>query len=492
MKKFIKVNLIILVIFCLLFNLRINIYATSDDSEEFQENQELLQKFEVLDSEEEFENNFEQSDQDVEDLEQQEFGGIENLEEIVGEEQSEEEKNLDDLQIEKSNLESDIESSNTQIQFIESELTATVAEIAEINQQIIDKEIEIQTLAAQEDDLLKYIAKAEYELEESNKRYEKQKELLETRLVAMYETGDMSYLDLLFNSKSISEFLSNYFLIEEIAKADTELLETVEAERIYNKKLKETLDTKKLILIASRETREKNAIALENMGIIKNSRLKKLTEEELLLHQKIEEYQNQIAEIETEIRLLALANVGEEYVGGAMAWPVPGYTRITSRFGMRTHPITGVFKLHTGVDVGAPRGAQFIAANDGIVTYAGWNTAYGNMVIIDHGGGITTLYAHGDEILVSVGETIYQGHPVLKVGSTGYSTGPHAHFEVRINGEYVEPLDYITSYSSEVKAQKNENVIVETKDEVKVEVDTNENINDDESQEILREELQDE
>lgn len=437
MKKFIKFNLIILVIFCLLFNFNLKLYATSEEVELSEEN--VLEKFENFDSEE---------IQD-EEIIPQEFDGVENLDDIIGNESQEEpEKNLDDLQIEKSNLESDIESSNAQIHFIESELTSTVAEIASINQQIIDKEMEIETLTAQEDDLLIYIAKAEYELEESNKRYEKQKDLLETRLVAMYETGEMSYLDLLFNSKSVSEFLSNYFLIEEIAKADTELLETVEAERIYNKKLKEALDTKKLILIASRETREKNAIALENMGIIKNSILKKLSEEELALHQKIEEYQKQIAEIETEIRLLALANIGEEYVGGTMAWPVPGYTRITSHFGMRTHPITGVYKLHTGVDIGAPMGSQFIAANDGIVTYAGWNTAYGNMVIVDHGGGITTLYAHGSEILVNVGDTVYQGHPVLKVGSTGYSTGPHAHFEVRINGDYVEPLDYITSYSS--------------------------------------------
>lgn len=467
MKKFIKFNLIIFVIFCLLFDLTIKIYATSEYIENAEEKKELLEKFEIIGQEENSDVN------DDENIDNQDFGGVENLDEIINEEENEDEKNLDDLQVEKSNLESDIESSNTQIQFIENELTATVAEIAEINQQIIDKEMEIKTLTAQEDDLLKYIAKAEYELEESNKRYEKQKNLLETRLVAMYETGDMSYLDLLFNSKSISEFLSNYFLIEEIAKADTELLETVEAERIYNQKLKEALDTKKLILIASRETREKNAIALENMGIIKNSRLKKLTEEEIELHQKIEEYQNQIAEIETEIRLLALANVGEEYVGGAMAWPVPGYTRITSRFGMRTHPITGIYKLHTGVDIGAPRGAHFIAANDGIVTYAGWNNAYGNMVIVDHGGGITTLYAHGDEILVNVGETIYQGHPVLKVGSTGYSTGPHAHFEVRINGEYVEPLDYITSYSSD--KQDDENVVNNnsntSSEEIKVEVD---------------------
>lgn len=450
MKKFIKINLIILVIFCLLLSSTRVIYATSEDN--LDEKRELLERFELLNEGELFDEN----------RQPEEVDGVENLDEIINQDQQEKEKNLDDLQIEKSNLESDIEASNSEIQFIESELTATVAEIAEINQQIIDKEMEIETLTAQEDDLLRYIAKAEYELEESNKRYEKQKQLLETRLVAMYETGDMSYLDLLFNSKSISEFLSNYFLIEEIAKADTELLETVEAERVYNKKLKETLDTKKLVLIASRETREKNAIALENMGVIKNSRLKKLTEEEIELHQKIEEYQNQIAEIETEIRLLALANIGEQYVGGTMAWPVPGYTRITSRFGMRDHPITGVYKLHTGVDIGAPRGAHFIAANDGIVTYAGWNTAYGNMVIVDHGGGITTLYAHGDEILVNVGDTIYQGHPVLKVGSTGYSTGPHAHFEVRINGEYVEPLDYITSYPNEkIENVVNTNTVIE-------------------------------
>lgn len=474
MKKFIKFNLIILVIFCLLFNFNLKLYATSDDTElSEEEKNRLVEEFE----------NFEQEEVIDENAVPQEFDGVENLDDIIDNESQEEEKNLDELQIEKSNLESDIESSNTQIQFIESELTTTVAEIAEINQQIIDKEMEIETLTAQEDDLLMYIAKAEYELEESNKRYEKQKELLETRLVAVYETGDMSYLELLFNSKSISEFLSNYFLIEEIAKADTELLETVEAERVYNKKLKEALETKKLILIASRETREKNAIALENMGIIKNSILKKLSEEELALHQKIEEYQNQIAEIETEIRLLALANIGEEYVGGTMAWPVPGYTRITSSFGMRTHPITGIYKLHTGVDIGAPMGSQFIAANDGIVTYAGWNTAYGNMVIVDHGGGITTLYAHGSEILVNVGDTVYQGHPVLKVGSTGYSTGPHAHFEVRINGEYVEPLDYITSYSSANLNRQEESQDDETTNETMVELETNEVIRDVEEQE---------
>ena len=342
--------------------------------------------------------------------------------------------------------------------------------------------MEIETLEAQEKDLLAYIEKAEYELNSSNDRYEKQKELLEKRLVAMYELGSVSYLDLILNSKSITEFLSNYYLISEITSADEELLQNVEAEKKYNKKLKETLETKRNILTASRETREKNAISLANMAVIKNNKLLELTDEQAALQKMVEEYQNQIAEIETEIRLLAIANVGKDYVGGSMAWPVPGYTRITSSFGMRTHPITGVYKLHTGVDIGAPMGANFIAANDGIVTYAGYNTAYGNMVIVDHGGGITTLYAHGSEILVQVGQTVLQGTPILKVGATGYATGPHAHFEVRINGEYVQPLDYITSYNSQ---NEDNNTAEET---VAQDVKLQENQTNDESQEESTEE----
>lgn len=400
MKKFIKINLIILVIFCLFYSSFSN-YSIATEP-------------------------------------------IENS--VNEEEKKDEEKNLDDLELEKSGLEDMITSSNQEIEFIESDLTATVAEISEINQQILDKQIEVETLEAQENEIMIYIDKAEEELEKSTKKYEKQKNVLEQRLVAMYEMGKTSYLDILLNSKGIMEFLSNYYMINEIANADEELLKTVNDEKEYNENLKQALENKREILNENKKNRKKNEIFLENMAIIKNNKLQELTENEIELQREIEEYQKEVAEIEKEIRVLAIKNVGEKYVGGIMAWPVPGYTRITSAFGMRTHPITGVYKLHTGVDIGAPMGTNFIAANDGVVTYAGWNNAYGEMVIINHGGGINTLYAHGSQILVSVGDVVYQGTPVLKVGSSGYSTGPHAHFEVRVNGEYVQPLDYITSY----------------------------------------------
>ncbi len=435
MKKFIKVNFIILVMLCLSCS-----YVFAEFSHE-QEN--------VLEDNPQEENIY----------------NNENFEEENNEENPK--KDLDTLRIEKIELENEIEESNSQIQFIQEELSQVVLEVAELTQKIYDKQLEIDTLMAQEKELLEYIERAEKELEKSNKRYEKQKKLLEKRLVSMYEKGETTYLDVLLNSKGITEFVSNWYIISEIAESDKKLLETVEAEKLYNKKIKENLDMKKGILSASRETIEKETIAISNMTKIKDKKVRDLTAEELTLQQMVQEYQAQVQAIETEIRLLAIANVSEEYVGGVMSWPVPGYTRITSQFGMRTHPITGIYKLHTGTDIGAPLGADFIAANDGIVIYSGESTAYGRMVIINHGGGVSTLYAHGSEILVDVGDIVFQGTPILKVGSTGYSTGPHAHFEVRINGEYVDPLYYITSYGEIIEEQTEElenTIIVEFED----------------------------
>ena len=166
MKKFIKINLIILVIFCLSINLPLKIVIATEE--------------------------------------------ITNEEENSTQEEEKEEKTLDDLELEKAQLNDQIESSNSQIEFIEEDLTKTVAEIAEINQNILDKRIEINTLEAQEENLNTYIERAEIELEKSNEKYERQRSLLERRLVAMYEMGKTSYLDVLLSSNGIMEFLSNY------------------------------------------------------------------------------------------------------------------------------------------------------------------------------------------------------------------------------------------------------------------------------------------
>ena len=358
------------------------------------------------------------------------------------------ENTLDSLNVQKSDLENQIQQKESEIQYIQEDMSATLLELENLSQEIADKQNEIAEIELQEIELNKYIEPTEVELTSLKEKYAKQKKALEARLVAMYKFGNARYLDVLLNSKSLSQFLSNCYYLTIITKTDTNLLKSVEEKRDSIQTLANNLETKKNVLMVSRETREKTQIALSNMKIIKDKRVTELNEQDLALHQEIENYRQQIQSVELEIKKLALANVGEKYVGGIMAWPVPGYTTITSQYGMRTHPITGVYKLHTGTDISAPIGATFVAANDGIVVKAEYNTAYGNMVMIDHGGGISTLYAHGSEILVSVGQTVFKGTAVLKVGSTGYSTGPHAHFEVRVNGNPVQPLDYITSYNS--------------------------------------------
>ena len=269
--------------------------------------------------------------------------------------------------------------------------------------------------------------------------------MLDNYLIEVQESSDVEYLDVLFSSKNISEFLSSYFLISELASYEMDLLDDMQAKKkdIELSKMKLEQDREQLATIKANQS--KTATILENTKSVRENFISKLSDQEKDIQSKIDEYNTRFEEINKEILELAQGSISAEYIGGELEWPVPGYTRITSKYGMRTHPITGVYKLHTGVDIGAPMGANFIAANDGIVTKASYNNAYGNMVIIDHGGGVSTLYAHGDEILVQVGQTVKRGDPILKVGSTGYSTGPHAHFEVRLNGVVTDPMPYITN-----------------------------------------------
>ena len=211
---------------------------------------------------------------------------------------------------------------------------------------------------------------------------------------------------------------------------------------------KKILAEKKKQIVESKQLQQKKTQVVQNSKTKRQYYLSKLTKQEQELQAQIDEYNAQVTQIENEIKLLALGSIGEDYVGGTLVWPVPGRTSLTSLYGMRVHTITGAYKLHTGIDISAPLGTYFVAAAYGVVSKATYNTAYGNMVIIDHGGGVQTLYAHGNSILVQVGDEVKAGTPVLEVGSTGYSTGPHAHFEIRINGQTVNPLDYYQNKNS--------------------------------------------
>ena len=351
-----------------------------------------------------------------------------------------------DLQTKQQELQNQINEATGELEDVQSDLSDNLQQVQKLDERIESSQTELDELNTQITELQTSIDEISAKLEQEEATYNNQKNLLDKRLVAMYEEGETSYLDVILSSSSLAEFLSNYAYLSEIAKYENELLLDIQSRKKEIELEKEKLANNQEQLATIKANQTKTARILENTKTVRENFIAKLSDEEKNIQAQIDEYNRQFAEVNAEILKLALEGLDTQYIGGVFAWPTPGYTRITSKYGMRTHPITGVYKLHTGVDIGAPMGASFVAANDGIVVKAGYNGAYGNMVIIDHGGGIQTLYAHGSEIMVNVGDIVKKGETVvLKVGSTGYSTGAHAHFEVRINGKVTDPMPYITN-----------------------------------------------
>ena len=365
-------------------------------------------------------------------------------------------ENLSDLQDKKNELQSQINDSNEQIEQIQIELTENLEQLNSLNEKIYGYEAEIASLDTNLADIEKQIQSVTQKLNLIQENYYIQRDILQNRIVALYESGDILYLEVLLNSSTFSEFINNYYLIGEIAKYDNELLESIENQKIQIENIKISLEKHKDNIKDIKKSKEKISIALENSKIIKNSYINKLSEQEKETQSKIDEFQEDLNRVEAQIVALTVGNIGEDYVGGEFAWPAPGYTTITSNFGMRYHPIFKVYRTHSGTDIGMPTGAYIIAANDGIVTSSLYSNSYGNMIIVNHGGGLSTLYAHGSKILVQTGQEVKKGDIIMEAGSTGWSTGPHLHFEVRLNGKCIDPMPFITKKPSQSQAQENE------------------------------------
>ena len=364
---------------------------------------------------------------------------------------------LNELNEQKNEIQNQINESTQKLQEVDSELSESLQQIEKIDISIITSEQNLKELNTNIEQINQEINTINTKLENTTKRYNEKKDILEKRLVAKYESGKTTYLDFLLSSRTLMQFISNCYLISELTEYDNDLLNTIEEEKNQIDSEKKTLEEKEKKLEEKRQIQIKTEKVLENSKALRETYIAKLTEEEKKIQNEIDECYSQLEIIDQEIRSLAtIESFGPEYIGGAMVWPIPNHYMITSEFGMRTHPITGVYKLHTGFDIGAPMGTDFVAAAYGKVVKAGYNTAYGNMVVIDHGGGVQTLYAHGSEIMVELEQVVNPGDVVIKVGSTGYSTGPHAHFEVRLNGEPLNPLEYVSAPNENKNEDKQE------------------------------------
>lgn len=352
-------------------------------------------------------------------------------------------ENVSELQTQKAQIQKELGQVNENLENLQIELTDALKAISQVDAQIVDGENKLAETNKELEGLKEEINKTQEKLNIVEKKYQTQKEMCEKRLVALYEMGETTYLDVLLNSKNIVDFISRYYLIGEIAQYDNDILEDVAKEKKSIEEIKQQIDEKNENLKAIQASQEKTLIALGNAKAIKNSYANSLTKEEQELQEQINQYQNQLNVLDSQILVLTMPDISSNYIGGEFLWPTPGYTTITSDYGTRLHPILQTYRTHYGIDIGAPSGANVVAVNSGVVTTASYLSSYGNSVIIDHGGGISTIYAHGSEILTSVGTTVNKGDVIMKVGSTGLSTGPHLHFGVSVDGSYVNPWPYL-------------------------------------------------
>ena len=360
-------------------------------------------------------------------------------------------KSLQEAQDEKAQLEKALKEAQGTIEDLKDSKGDIESKVTELNQQLMDisariTDLENQLTAKSED-----IQETKDELAGAQEREAQQYADMKVRIQFMYENGQTSYLEALLSSRNISEFLNSADYIAQIQSYDrqklTEYQDTVES--IVN--LEAQLEQEYTDLEALKSTVESNKATVAAMMRQKESELADISGD-------IEDAQSDAdyyaAEIQAQEELIAAikraeaekaaAGVEEHpYTGGAFRWPCPSSTRVTSDYGTRVSPMSGASSNHKGIDIGASAGADIIAAADGTVTAASYSSAAGNYVMIDHGGGLYTVYMHASSLLVSPGQTVSAGDVIAKVGSTGISTGSHLHFGVSLNGSYVSPWSYL-------------------------------------------------
>ena len=346
----------------------------------------------------------------------------------------------------KEDVKSKIEEQNQKLEYVQGEISDAVKEIEEIDDKIKDCESQIEDLKTKLAESKKNMDEVTEKYNKVKAEYDKNEKLFQERMVALYEAGDTTYLDVLLSSASITDFISNYYLIERLADYDSQLLTKIESQKKELEESKSKIEEEEKKLQELKSNAIKLTTTLKNSRTLQKSKMDKLTEEEKGIQEEINKYKIEEANIENQIK--QATNDGEyqlQYTGGVMLWPVAKEgTVITSPFGTRNHPIQGVVKLHSGIDIGgAGYGAKVVAAEDGVVSFAGTLGGYGNCVIVNHGGGISTLYGHGQTLLTTVGTNVKKGDIIMEVGSTGNSTGPHLHFEIRVNNIAVNPATYL-------------------------------------------------
>lgn len=317
-------------------------------------------------------------------------------------------------------------------------------QVNSLEQQINSKQSDIDELEASISEAQAKLETLEEELAAAEEKVNTQNENLNARLRNMYKNGSVGFIDVLMDSGSFSEFLNNLSLVEKVYTSDQDVLE--ELQKAYDEidAKKKEIETLQAELSESKATMEEQKSSLEADKASVEKKKSEIAADSAETQRELDKLEADAQALTSSIRNSGSSSSSSKYNGGIMAWPVPSCHTVSSGYGGRIHPTTGKYKFHGGLDIPGSYGSAIIAANSGKVIWAGnRGDSYGNYVIIDHGGGVSTLYGHSSKVLVSTGQSVSRGQRIANVGSTGRSTGPHCHFEVRINGSRVNPTPYV-------------------------------------------------
>ena len=315
--------------------------------------------------------------------------------------------------------------------------------LEEIQSRLNELQAQARELQAKSNALQAKINDNQAQLAKKKAEVEQRKKIYSQRLRQIYINGQVNYLDVLLGAKDFGDFSSRMYLLQKIISSDIAMLQQLQKDEAEIKSRQEQLDAEmKEIKSTKAELEDKRARA-NKLKEQRSYMLYKAQEEE---QQSQSEYERLLAiseNITAMLRNMESSGGGSSSSGGTgrFMWPCRG--EITSYFGWRTHPIFGTTKYHSGMDIAVDYGTPIMAADSGTVIYSGWLGGYGYAVMIDHGSGLVTLYAHNQSLNVYEGQYVTKGICIAYAGSTGYSTGPHCHFEVRLHGEVTEPLNYL-------------------------------------------------
>ncbi len=350
----------------------------------------------------------------------------------------------DDLDNELQDVQGQIDESRSTQASWQAIITDITEKLKAIQAELDEATRKLQAIKKEQDQVNLQIKQLQEEIQKAEVQLRARQAILNKRVRVIYMHGQLSYIEVILGANSFSDFANRLELLKRIIRSDFNLIQEIQQR-------KAAIEAKKVEI--EKEKARLDELASEAQKVQDEVKAKKAEQQRVLAHARTQQDAAKQMEADliarsNEIRQMIQSrmqqNSGSDQIvhgNGTFIWPCNG--PITSPFGYRTHPIFGTTIYHSGIDIGVDYNTPIHAADGGTVILAGWCGGYGNAVIIDHGNGLQTLYGHNTSVAVSEGQTVSQGQVIAYSGSTGYSTGPHCHFEVRRNGEAVDPMGYL-------------------------------------------------